>query len=299
MPGNFEEKLFDVEHLLLLHASNFVAMSAAAIYENEAVRPHLDQIRDCHIYLIGLTPKVEIADLKQDGNDLVAVINVANVRHELQCALPPQGSFVSNSGAGLVVQNGREQVLASDIMMTYLHREQRAIGFEVLYIGQAYGTEGSRNALQRLRTHETLQKISIKGIPDGYALTILMLIIESGHSLMTVFNPFAKDASKGEQRIDAGALFRTTEAERISIYEASLIRYFQPPFNKEFKNSFPSTNMKLLAECYGKDFLAVVAEICLDGLPFTLFSKAVPREFYHIAMHDLHSESDRKLFFFE
>ena len=58
----FETK-FDVEHALVLYASNFVAMSAAAIYEDEAIRPHLAQIRDCHIYLIGLTPRSTLPTL--------------------------------------------------------------------------------------------------------------------------------------------------------------------------------------------------------------------------------------------
>ena len=67
MPENFEGKGFDVEHVMVLYASNFVTMSAVAIYEDEVIRPHLGQIRDCHIYLIGLMPKIEIADLKQEG----------------------------------------------------------------------------------------------------------------------------------------------------------------------------------------------------------------------------------------
>jgi hypothetical protein len=37
-----------------------------------------------------------------------------------------------------------------------------ALGFDVLYIGQAFGDDGSRNALDRLKKHETLQKIAAK-----------------------------------------------------------------------------------------------------------------------------------------
>jgi hypothetical protein len=59
-----------------------------------------------------------------------------------------------------------------------LSAEYDAVGFEVLYIGQAFGNDGSRNALDRLKKHETLQKIAVKGIPEGYTLTILMLAIE-------------------------------------------------------------------------------------------------------------------------
>ena len=141
---------------------------------------------------------------------------------------------------------------------------------------------GSRNALDRLKKHETLQRIAVKGIPDSYKLTILMLAIEPGNRLVTMFNPRAKDMSQGSERIKKGLdkLFDTNEAERTTLYEASLIRYFQPPFNKEFKNSFPSTNMKVLADCYDKDFATLVAEICIDELPFKLFSGVASRKAY-------------------
>lgn len=38
--------------------------------------------------------------------------------------------------------------------------------FDIQYIGQAYGKSGSRNALDRLRKHETVQKIALQGVPE-------------------------------------------------------------------------------------------------------------------------------------
>jgi|TARA_A100001391_G_C5053134_1_gene273978 hypothetical protein len=55
--------------------------------------------------------------------------------------------------------------------------------------------------------------------------------------------------------------------------------------------------MKLLASCYEKDLSAVVAEICIDELPFKLFSDAVKANRYHIARHSLHTATDRNAFF--
>lgn len=55
--------------------------------------------------------------------------------------------------------------------------------------------------------------------------------------------------------------------------------------------------MKLLADCYDKDFSALVAEICIDELPFKLFSDAVKRKQHHIAKHDLHTDEARRIFF--
>jgi len=59
----------------------------------------------------------------------------------------------------------------------------------------------------------------------------------------------------------------------------------------------PSTNMKLLGDCYAKDIAAVVAEISFDELPFRLYSAVVEPQNSHIAWHDLHDDPARKIFF--
>ena len=194
----------------------------------------------------------------------------------------------------------QERVFPSNIdMMIRLNHEQQAQNFEVLYIGQAFGTDGSRSALDRLKTHETLQKISLLRIPVGYSLTNLMLDVIDGTRMITLINPRGSETSSGEARIEAGLakMRSTTEAEKITLYEASLIRYFRPRFNKEFKDSFPSTNMKLLMDCYEKDLAAVIAEICFDQSPVQIFSNLVKPKQYHIITHNLHQQSDRNVFF--
>ena len=49
------------------------------------------------------------------------------------------------------------------------------ITFKVEYIGQAYGRGAKRNALERLLKHETLQKISLQGLPTGCQLYVLLI----------------------------------------------------------------------------------------------------------------------------
>jgi hypothetical protein len=298
----FEEKAFEVENALVLYASNFVIMPAAAIYEDELIRPHLSRINECHIYLIGLVPKIEFAGVEQEGTELVASFVVANVRREVRWALPPGVSIAGGPSMELCVQNseGKQSIPVRDVMFTRLHKVHHAVDFKVLYIGQAYGLNGARSALDRLKKHETLQKISVKGLPDHYNLMILMLSIELGTDLVTVLNPVARDKTNSLDRMNKGLdkLHNTSENERISLYEAALIRYFRPPFNMAFKDSFPSTNMKLLADCYDKDFSALAAEISIGDLPWVLFSDAVEHKPYHIAFYHLHTEDERKFFFF-
>jgi hypothetical protein len=274
----FKDKAFDIEHALVMYAKGFVTMPAFLIYEDEQIAPLLDQIRHCHIYMIGRIPKVACLGAAQDGQDLVTSFEVASKRYDLRWPMSAAMALKGDGETGWYVEDagGVKSFPSLAIMGQRLSAEHDAVGFDVLYIGQAFGGDGSRNALDRLKKHETLQKIAVKGIPEGYLLTILMLAIEPANQLVTMINPWAKDQSQGSERIKNGLdkLFGTNEAERTTLYEASLIRHFQPPFNKEFKNSFPSTNMKLLAECYDKDFSALVAEICIDELPFRLFSAA-------------------------
>lgn len=297
----FKDKAFDVEHALIMYAKSYVTMPAFGIYEDELLAPILEQIRDCHIYIIGLTPKLEFVGATQEARDLITSLEIGRQRYDLRWPLPEGVTLKGDDKDGWYVEDGAgDKFFPSESTIGQrLSVEHNAVDFKVLYIGQAFGESGSRNALDRLKKHETLQKIAVKGIPDGYSLTILMLAIEPANQLVTVFNPWAKEKNQGTERIKKGLdkLFGTTEAERTTLYEASLIRYFQPKFNKEFKNSFPSTNMKLLADCYEKDFSALVAEISIDELPFQLFSDAVAHKPNHIAKHDLHTEENRRIFF--
>lgn len=292
-------KRFDVENALNMCATSFVLMPAFGIYEEEIVASFKDYLAKCHIYVIGTMPEIKPIDQRLEDERLIIGILVADKRHELTWPMP-EGVEMVETDRGWFIKNGDGYWAPSDDeILQRLNNEQDAIRFEVLYIGQAYGKDGSRNALDRLRKHETLQRISIKGLPADRRLTILMLEIEPGNRMITFMNPWAEKKEDGSARISAGLdkLFGTSEAERVTLYEASLIRHFQPPFNKEFKESFPSTNLKVLADCYEKDFSALISEICIDELPFKMTSDAVPPSQYHTAKFDLHEDETRRVFF--
>src|SRR3546814_13698990 len=108
-------------------------------------------------------------------------------------------------------------VCSSDLIARRLNHEQDAIRFDVLYIGQAYGKDGSRNALDRLLKHETLQRISVKGVPSDRRLTLLMLEIEPGNRMITFMNPWAENKKDGSARISPGLdkLFGKSDRKRV------------------------------------------------------------------------------------
>lgn len=297
----FGDKRFNIEHALNMYATGFVLMPAFGIYEEEVVAAYKPQLAKCHIYLIGTMPAIETVDHRLEDGRLVIGILVAGKRHELTWPMP-EGVEMVETERGWFIKNGNGYWAPSDNEIAQrLNREQDAIHFKILYIGQAYGKNGSRNALDRLLKHETLQRISVKGVPADRRLTLLMLEIEPGNRMITLMHPWAENKEDGSARISAGLdkLFGTSDAERVTLYEASLIRHFQPSFNKEFKESFPSTNLKVLADCYDKDFSALISEICIDELPFKMASDVVAPSQYHTAKFDLHEEEARRVFFLD
>lgn len=197
--------------------------------------------------------------------------------------------------------NGRKFFPSETQIQEALKSQTDCMVLDIQYIGQAFGNDGSRTAIDRLRKHEKLQEISLKGAPAHHQIYLFMLGIQTGNAQMFLFNPFAENTKDGSNRIDASLdkLFNTTEAERTTLFEASLIRYFKPKYNIAFKESFPSSNLKVLQDCYKKDLAGVCAEINFDHLPFSFKSDHVPAEDTVLAYFDLHNADDRKLFFFD
>lgn len=255
----------------------------------------------CHIYMIGHTPTVQFESASSKGEIAQFSYLVSGVKYQLERQLPPGATVKYDQGVYISMPNGQKAWPNDQEVGLELSMASGGFDFHVLYVGQAFGSDGSRNALDRLSKHETLQKIAIQGVPQGRRLTVLLVQIMPGTRLVTFFNPFAKEKDEDGARIDLGLdkLFGTNEAERTTLYEASFIRYFQPKYNKIFRDSFPSTNMKVLADCYEKDLQSVVAEFGFDHFSYFLCSETIPKSDHHIARHDLHADRDRRFFFYD
>lgn len=297
----FGKKLYDVENCLSMYAYSQYLMPAKHIYDDAVIKAiGQDLINKCHIYMVGTMPALGINEINQGEGCLVVNMRAGENSYDIEIPMPQNFKVCKNDGiVFLEDENGDRYTPKESIMLEALNIKCGGIFFDVLYIGQAYGDDGSRNALDRLRKHETLQKISLTEKHENKELHVLMLEVEPNNKIITLFNPHALNNEDGEERIKKGLdkLFNTDGKERITLYEASMIRYFQPKFNKEFKNSFPSTNLKVLNDCYDKDFAGVVAEFCFDEMFFRLRSEVVEAKENHIAQYDLHKEEDRKFFF--
>lgn len=297
------QKLYDVEHALNMYALYHYMIPAHMLYDDAAIASiGMEHLRRCHIYMIGNMPITGIDRVYEDNGSMVFDMYVSDTVYDVRFPIPPHLKFCQVDDLSFLVdEEGKRYGPSDNDLIVALHHRCGGLNFDVLYIGQAYGEKGSRHALERLRKHETLQRISLTQKSDNHRLHVLLIEVEPNNRMITHFNPFAENRENGLERIRQGTdkLFNTNEHERITIYEASMIRYFQPPFNKEFKNSFPSTNMKVLQDCYNKDFSGVVSEFCFDESWYFLRSDTIPAQNYHIAKYNLHKEEDRHFFFNE
>ena len=298
-PNLFDGKLFDVEHALDIFAYSYITIPAHEIYNTELLKDHEELLKKTHIYLVGYAPKVGLAKVEQIDRKLLTHFTVGGDEVALDWELP-KGFDLKFEGELFWVEtpDGNRTFPNREASIFRLHKKRHML-FDVKYIGHAYGENGDRNALERLTKHETLQKIALQKTPDDHEIQVVLVEIQPNNHMMTVFNPWAETKDEDGSRIKNAldSLFETSEAQQVSLYEAALIRYFQPEYNKVFKNSFPSTNLKILEQCYDKDMAAVIAEFCIDEMPFFFRSDAVDPMPYHIAGYNIHEKQDRDIFF--
>lgn len=298
---DFEGKKFSVENCLSLFACSYVIMPAFSLYDQEKVDEFRKAVPKCHVYFIGLVPVIKTTRVKISDTTLETVHALGGKEYTIDWGCPPDLNLDLTTEQSLSELQVAELLPDEERLVKRLSEEFNAITFEVLYIGQSLGKDGSRNAFDRLLHHETLQKIAVQGFPSNFQLYVLLIEISAQTQLIAHINPKAKNKTDTLSRFSLGweKVKNTSEAERTALYEASMIRYFKPKYNKEFKNSFPSTNLKILSDCYDKDFVGIVAEFDFGNIPMKLFSECVAPSPVHVAKHHFTGDYDRQMFFLE
>ncbi len=171
---------------------------------------------------------------------------------------------------------------------------------DIVYIGQAFG-DGTRNALDRLRSHSTLQKIladTAAKRPDEEL--VIVLAHYTDYQIFSTIDGRAKNAILDDRDKDRWLNLLDnplSEKNQISLAEAALIRYFRPIYNEIYKGSFPKEDQKILDDCYRLDFSGLVVEINSEDLGIYLKSTHMRRGMHHIAKFDLHDTAKRRSFF--
>lgn len=173
--------------------------------------------------------------------------------------------------------------------------------YEVLYIGQSLGNQGNRSVLDRIRKHETLQKIlalTNTEHPDK-EIMIFMYQFENEQIIASMdgITNAVVNTEENDKRFLNAKRNPPNRKQKIGLIEAGLIRYFQPLYNEKFKIKFPSTKLKVLESCYNLDITGLVIELDSSDLNCQLYSNKVHPNCHHIAQIDLVSSQNRQSFF--
>lgn len=151
-------------------------------------------------------------------------------------------------------------------MFSYMLVEKQE--FEVLYIGQAYGKEGSRTAFDRLASHSTLQRILIDYQSEHPDKQIYILLLEFTPNLAMSFDGLSKQYTKSEAESDQhmkDVICNLPKDEQIiNITEAALINYFKPEYNVNFVENFPDEQHKGYRQYFDLDYNTLVVEVDME-----------------------------------
>lgn len=282
---------------------------AADLHRNVVLTKEEEKIiRDCHIYFICRQPfySFDPNDFRVRGNRVQGrlVRKVAGKIERFPFSFDVEPTIANKI---VVAPYPHRSLLAPPPMNTHwpasfvaamLGRADRnLLKFEVLYVGQAFGREGDRDAMRRLGNHETLQKILAVGatdFPDDEISIVTFAFDEPRVYTITDDRSPAEDGLDHLRNIMENPL---SKAEQVSLIEAGLIRYFKPEYNNKLKETFPSDGQKLLARLYATDIAGLVVEINTEDAHARLWSPTRGDGEHHIATFDLHDPRVRQSFF--
>ncbi|QRO31674.1 hypothetical protein [Chromobacterium violaceum] len=166
--------------------------------------------------------------------------------------------------------NGTHTCSVNRLIADSNHNLKNHANFEVLYVGQAFGKNGERLAIDRLAAHTTLQRIMAETAEEDPAYEVLLLLFRFEHSRNIISSagdfsvePTATSQEESEHLLKASNT-KIDRKTRITLAEAALINHFKPKYNTMHKDSFRASNMKKLKSLknlFKNDLTAVMVEI--------------------------------------
>jgi hypothetical protein len=162
--------------------------------------------------------------------------------------------------------------------------EEPLLDYEVLYIGQAFGEDGNRTAIDRLGSHSTLQMIYSEAMQRNPDSEIWILLAAFKQKNISTMNGMISMPQENESEDYARWIkFNNgenpfSEKQKINFTEAALIRTFLPKYNKEYKNSFPNPVHSSYSECYSLDINSIVVELDMTEARRWLYTDSKSRD---------------------
>lgn len=296
-----KEFKFATELSILMYLNNYMFLQQTELSEYAKVQTSFTESTPCNIYFILRRPRVSLNPdywVVNDHNiELQYYIHVQDEKIERAIKIPIRGlpkdiSLLSEypySHFKLKDKSGHWKGYKLAVMIDEVHKriqeKEDLLDYEVLYIGQAYGKDGKRTALDRLPSHSTLQKIYSEAMsrnPDSEIW--LMLASFERKNIMSLDGRIRipeenedLDAKRAAEFLKPDAAV-FTEKQKINFTEAALIKAFLPTYNKEFKDSFPNPAHTSYSECYTLDINSIVVETDLSESRRWLYSDQMPRK---------------------
>lgn len=173
-----------------------------------------------------------------------------------------------------------------------------ALKHNVVYVGQAFGRAGERTAWDRLKSHETVQRILAETTPDKQVwLTLATISEENLFPEIDPRGPTEKSSVEDDEHIDlvvkAVEIGSFREKEAVSLAEAGLIRFFQPQYNDRMKYSFPARKQVPLESIRRLDFHGLVVELQSYAVDALYGSDVQKHSWIHFAGFVIHQDDER------
>ncbi len=177
----------------------------------------------------------------------------------------------------------------------------------VEYVGQSFGADGKRDALDRLigetgkQGHGSLQKVLSDlnaHYPDDEVF-IVLYSFEFYKKHIVGGGSYEPEISfdKAPDRFDKFMRVTLSRQNRIDLVEAALIRYFQPIYNERYKKTFPKENHKILNALYDFDITGLAISLSTEESFTPLYSHVVPASCQHLITYPITKEEDRATYF--
>lgn len=270
-----------------------------------------------HIYLVCKRKKLFLESCVQMDDKCEIVVYQLNEKHEKVFLKYKNQNTISidskSDGIYQITVNGSEKdwmydynlisILDYSNDLTINEDSRLPSDLEVLYVGQAFGRTKPRTIDYRLSNHEKVQKIALDILKKGSNEEVLVIgvtvnsrdlkssfVSQKSQTKPPTIEELKQTLTKSQRRL--------TKAQQVTVFEASLINYFKPSLNTEYKQTFPSKDFTSYNELYGIDFDYSAMEIDTKEMGIRLYSQEVPkRKFSHTRHFPLRSKSDKKTLF--
>ncbi|PAL05266.1 preprotein translocase subunit SecA [Peribacillus simplex] len=262
-----------------------------------------------HIYMIN---KIKRLSYVQDSIKVLDTYIEVQIKHGATSidkietiTVPLNEKFVGyefESDKLLLLKDGYGGGVKLDVLWLYSKYSRKSLECEIIYIGQSYGKMGDRDALKRLKSHETLQKVMADILYDDINFEIAITLWEFTPRLLHSIDgrngyQVTEDEDRQHMQKVLSAPPLIIDNQIINVTEAALINYFKPKYNVDFVNNFPDVKHKGYTFYYNYDYNGITVELDPSCVNIKIHSEHTGYNQFSPVKYLLSSEEKRQSMF--